>query len=270
MKLGNPTKGRLEQGTIFSCCAVDGYPRSMGWGVVITARCDLANFKAPILNYLPIVKLEDWLTNDGLGVIQSRCIAEADAEVEKLLFDLGAPKTVLLGTPVETALETLVALLDEKKQRQFIARKDKVVGKWREAHSGTAESLRTTFPKTYSGAVRELMTHRLSGYYYLCRMEPDESDSCYVVLLRQIGAMPHDLAGALPEGMRKVDAEARSPRYESFFRYSSSDDVAIPLGVIPSPHVEHLLQAFSLLFGRIGLPNTDPAHIDRFANPEVQ
>ena len=270
MKLDIPRKGRLQQGMIFSCCSVDGYAGCKGWGIVITARCDLAASKMPILNYLPVVHVTDWLKCDGFGVILSRCIAEVDAEILKLLKDLSAPETVLLATPVDVAIDALVAGLDKKSKKLFSSRAEKSIARWRIVNSRSVDvsSLREAFPKIYSAVLRELLTHRLAGYYYLPNVEYCDEDSCYVVLLRQIGSMPIDLALMLPEGAREGDVELRFSRYGQYLKFDEADEMALPLGVVPSPHVEHLMQAFGLLFGRIGLPDVDKKHIERIANPE--
>jgi len=42
-------------------------------------------------------------------------------------------------------------------------------------------------------------------------------------------------------------------------------DFAMPIGEIVSPYVEHLLQTFSHLFGRIGLPDPDRAKVDELS-----
>jgi hypothetical protein len=124
--------------------------------------------------------------------------------------------------------------------------------------------LKENFGSTYSSLIKELMTHRLAGYYYLPRVEIDQDMGCYVVLLRQIRSIPGNLAKLLPGGLRRADVLSKFPDQAGHFRWPDSASAAIPEGVIPSPHIEHLLQSFSLLFGRIGLPDTDSKHIEKY------
>lgn len=267
MKIEWPKKERLQQGMIFSNCLVPGYEGCDGWGLVITARCDLANQKVPILNYLPIVLFEDWIKEDGRDVVIGRAWAEEEGSIKSLLKDLGASETVLLGTDLTVVLARILGELDEKRRKSFEGRCAKAGSRYESftQNGGPAiEWLRSEYPKIYGAVVRELMTHRLSGFYFLPRLEPQESLGCYVVLLRQIGAMPASIASKIPAGITAAEARENLPGAAQFLNLASRDDVVMPLGVLASPFIEHLMQTFSYLLARIGLPNTDPGHINRY------
>lgn len=267
-----PLRGRLQQGMIFSNCLVPGYGSCEGWGLVITARCDLANQKVSVLNYLPVVRFEDWVKEDGRSVLLARAEAEEEASVVKLLKDLNVPESVLLGTKLPEVLARLLDGLESKQRKPFLVRCEKASSRYEEfaSHDGPSlEWLKAEFPKIYSAIVRELMTHRLPGHYFLPRLEPSEPMGCYVVLLRQIGAMPSSIASRIPMGISTACARDGIEGYEQFLSYGSKDDVAMPLGVLASPYIEHLMQTFSYLLTRIGLPNTDVAHINRYAATEA-
>lgn len=53
------------QGTVFSCAYAEDYTDTSVYGLVITARCDAAQDKAPIFSYIPVVSLPDWVLCDG-------------------------------------------------------------------------------------------------------------------------------------------------------------------------------------------------------------
>lgn len=270
MKIEWPVKGKLQQGMVFSNCLVPGYDKCDGWGLVITARCDLANEKVPVLNYLPIVRFEDWIARDGRDVVLARALAEEGGSVSKLLDDMGAPESVLLGTDLPDVLERLLEALDAKKRKSFQVRCDKASARHRQlglSGGPTINWLREEFPKLYASTVKELMTHRLAGYYFLASLEPNEPPSCYVVMLRQIGVMSARIATRLLDGITAAEVRNALDGAETLFRHESRDDVAMPIGVLASPYIEHLLQTFSYLLSRIGLPNTEAVHINRYASP---
>ena len=56
-----PKLGFLTQGTLFTCAAAEDYGGCNVHGLVITARCDVAQNKAAVFNYLPVVSLDDWV-----------------------------------------------------------------------------------------------------------------------------------------------------------------------------------------------------------------
>jgi hypothetical protein len=118
-------------------------------------------------------------------------------------------------------------------------------------------------PKLKDGLLSELAHQRLAGYYFLNRVEPDGEDCGYVALLREIQAMPRLVARAVAEGldngrfgeMCKAEPELRGRLC------IAQDDPAMPVGLLRSPNLEHLMQSFSLLFSRIGIDDPDPSYV---------
>src|SRR5690606_10340311 len=138
----------------------------------------------PILNFLPIVPFARWLSKDGRAVIQSRCSAEVDGELNNFLRELGAPATVLLGTALSDVFARLIDVLEPRKRRQYEERAAKLMRRWEVANSPTSsiDEIKGVFPKQYAAVVRELLTHKLAGYYHLCRVEQHQPEDCFVVL----------------------------------------------------------------------------------------
>jgi hypothetical protein len=56
-----PQRGAMTQGTIFSCAVAEDYRACTTRGLIITARCDVANDKVRTYNYLPVVPFSDWI-----------------------------------------------------------------------------------------------------------------------------------------------------------------------------------------------------------------
>lgn len=68
----NPRPGRLTQGSVFCGADAEDYITEPVWGAIITARCDTAHEKVPVLNYLPIVRVTDWLHVHGALIVFDR------------------------------------------------------------------------------------------------------------------------------------------------------------------------------------------------------
>lgn len=82
----------------------------------------------------------------------------------------------------------------------------------------------------------------------------------YVALLREVKHIPRELALAIASGL---DADAylalQQQQPECAGRLAvGKDDFSLPLGILRSPDIEHLMQEFSWLFGRIGIEDLDP------------
>lgn len=266
MKMEWPLRGRLQQGTVFSGCLVAGYDGRPGWGLVVTARCDLANDKVPLLNYLPVVKFSDWLELDGRASLISRASSEEEASLSQLLTDLGATESVLRSAELAVVLRELLG--EVRPGAKLAQRCERAISRnaeFAKPEGPSIEWLCEQYPKLYAGIVRELMTQRLAGYYFLPAVEPNEAPSCYVVLLRHIGSMPFEVACRIPAGISIDDVRAGFSAAVRYLCLDGEDDYVMPLGVIPSPNIEHLMQVFSSLLSRIGLPNVDSQHIEKYA-----
>jgi hypothetical protein len=98
----------------------------------------------------------------------------------------------------------------------------------------------------------------------MASIEPQGSDLGFVALVREIQAIPKDLAVAVAGGLDSDLYGSMCQSNPSFHNklLISRDDLAYPIGQMLSPHLEHLLQSFAFLFGRIGLPDPDKTYVD--------
>jgi hypothetical protein len=265
-------KGKsLTQGTIFSCSAVEGYDGCRAWGLIITAKCDVANDKVRTYNYVPVVSLDDWLHRDGRVVLAERLLADTFSSMKSILKDSGfsygildteVPKTILerlfpggSNGPKTTAGSRFKQLCDRYDLAQ--------VGRGGRPNEAVSLEIAKVAPKLKDALIRELVHQKLSGYYFLSRIEPDSDDIGHVVLVREIQAAPRDLAHAIGAGLdfhQYAEICKDNPRLMHFLQIDR-DDMAMPVGAICSPNLEHLMQCFSALFIRIGLVDPDPSYV---------
>ena len=116
--------------------------------------------------------------------------------------------------------------------------------------------------------IKDLIEHKLPGYYFLPRISPD-LDIEGVVLMREIYHIPSTVCGRIAGGLSRDDAltlDADCLRYFSF----TQDDFVMPVGEVVSPSIEHLLQSFSNLFGRIGLQDHDQTAVERVVSRDYR
>lgn len=267
MKVQQPVIGKLNQGSIFSCATADRYPDAAVHGLVITARCDMAQGKSPVMNYVPVVSFDDWMKIDGFEIARDRVEKRIRGEVVSLLKEWSIAPSVLLATDLPEVVRTYLDGLDEKARRRATERGERVLQRYallRNCNTGDVRTLADLDERIVHDIVKELMHYKLSGHYYIAGVLPEEPPACYVALLRESSFLPRDLAGAIAKGIAIESVEYRkNPSWSRWLRVKE-DDMAMPIGVLPSPHVEHLMQTFSMLFGRIGLPDTQPDHVDEY------
>jgi hypothetical protein len=263
-----PRKGPMTQGTIFTCAVAEDYLGCPTRGLVFTARCDIAHDKARVLNYLPIVSLDDWLHRDGRIILAQRLISETLGVMHGVLKDGGYSPAILDTEHPRAILDTLFPNGADGKLRQ---RFDRACGRFELASrclsSRPSETLSVSLgheaPKLREALCSELVHNNLGGFYFLRSIEPSGPDLGHVVLLREIQSVPLELALAVADGLSRELYESMCQSHPLLHNKLSiaPDDFAYPIGQVLSPHLEHLLQTFAWLFSRIGLPDPDKVYV---------
>jgi hypothetical protein len=253
----------FTQGTLFSCACAEAYPGKNVYGLVITARCDTAHGKANIINYVPVVSVEDWISVDGCVIVARRLLAEGAAGMRTALRDAGLAPEIL-----ETIdINDIVSELQKDKSRagikiaeRFLKTKDAVglAQDWLDGRSSmTGVGFLNQNRKLYFGVVRDLLSHSLSDFHFIEALEPDEDSNGYVALLREIRFVPVDVAEAVAEGLDEKGIAARfsSERWHSTIQlsFAGPDAYAMPLSTITSPDIEFIMQRLTQLFARVGV-----------------
>ncbi len=136
--------------------------------------------------------------------------------------------------------------------------------------AGLYEDFVKELPKLRDGLIKNLVHHKIGGYYFLSRLEPDGDDGGYVVLIREVQSLPRGAVHAIAEALEASilnDMCKGEPELQGRLRIGL-DDLAMPIGLLSSPNLEHLMQTFSNLFGRIGLTDPDPNEIAKLCSSQ--
>lgn len=261
---------KLNQGTIFTCGAAVDYEDCTVHGIIITARCDVANDKVRVYNYLPIVKLDDWLHRDGRVILATRMLLDSINSLRNILRDNDYSPAILDTETPRAILDGLFGIVDGRPHKSR-SKVEKLCQQYELADTAISSApasraslqVAESMPKIRDSLLKELVHQNLGGYYFLSRVEPAGEDTGFVVLLREVQVMSRELAAAVADG---IDAKqlADSPTLAASRPLAldiGPGELAMPIAILRSPHIEHLMQTFSYIFSRIGLPDPDPAYL---------
>ena len=260
-----PFLGRLTQGCIFTCANAADYPCVEVHGFVITARCDVEQEKSPVLNYLPIVPFDAWLERDGLQLFTARLRAELKGAFKSAMLDAKIPESLLVSQTVEQIVALGASQVDKSTKSALVRMTDnsQKISKLNalvDMSEVDASSIFSMNDKIAKQLIKDLITNQLTGYYFLQDIKPDSSQAGHVVLLREVSYLNWELGRAVAAGLEASAAEPLLRGQELSFH---ANTFAEPVGELRSPHVEHVMQCFSSLFGRIGLPDTPKPYIEK-------
>ena len=269
-QLRQPTYGNITQGTVFSCGFALRYNGCEVFGLTITARCDLAQQKYPVLNYVPLVKLSDWLYRDGIDILICNELNDQSGKLKHFFAQSKLSNSLLASIPLERIAEVHFPLnTGTRAQRKTAQAFHHHVCTHKEFRNMT-ESSRPNSPypwfcthrkKQVEDLVRRLSRHTVLGHYFLERIDPAElSPTAYVCLLREVATLPRVVAEQLGRGLSEQKYEELCSLQKSTNLSFQANDLAMPICEIGSPTLEHILQSFAQLFGRVGI--ADPNERD--------
>jgi hypothetical protein len=256
--------GKITQGTIFSCAQASRYTNCEVHGVTITARCDVAQQKYPVLNFLPLVQLKDWLRRDGLDILYEQELNERAGKLKGMLrkenLSEALPASISLDeiSKVHFPLDegTTAKKASSKKFWEFLVE----CNEFDEVDRQDDPDLMFMWFATNRASkveeiIRRLSRHAVLGHYFLETLSGEASGAQgYVCLLREVATLPKRVAEKLGKGLDSESyKEICGDSSRSLGLVFEADNLAMPVVQIGSPTMEHILQSFGSLFGRIGV-----------------
>lgn len=258
-----PRRKALTQGMIFSAATAEDFPDMPVSGLIVTARCDIAQGRVATFHYIPVVRLCDWLTIAGLPLLKERIAEGAYKSLRGALRRAGHPETALeLGALTEVMDAFFPEVKEYKSARaNFISQAGRIE---KSEPITTLGEMLDHFPGDLSTLVNEVANNKLTGLFFLERIEPGGDDSGYVALLREINKLPRAIATFIENGFDKEQFQKiceLHPQALSLFSLRIHDYCA-PQSQVASPYIEQLMQAFANLFARIGVEDLKKEYVD--------
>lgn len=258
--ISRPDPRELTQGTIFTCALSENYLDCDTHGLIITARCDVANEKTPIFSYIPVISYKDWMCRDGVGIVAARALANSTGEIRKSIKSAGLAESI-----IDTlSQELIVQLIGEDTSKAGKARVKKVQDNFLTIQRSTEiisqrngkvdAAFLAANSGIYKGLVKDLLGNAVADFHYLEEIEFDGRTDGYVASLREIRLMPSAVAVRILNGMTKAEFDQLGA---SGLHFKSSEDYAMPVGLLQSPYIEFLMQRITNLLARIGVTDAN-------------
>lgn len=254
MRLLNPKNGEVGQGYIFNCVRVPNYEGCSCSGIVITARCDLAHCKQSSISFLPIVSIGNWIERDFCRILAGRLIKRTQNSINEIFKKENVDNTLLKIFSVEEVIDKELKNDNKTKIRKLYSqleilqnalqsngkRFNEVQQLWKYC-SGDAKKI-----------IEDLISQKISDYYYLNDVNvTSNQDEGFVILMREYCSAPTAIFEKIVQGISSSEIKASDDLHRLLD--PDADTMCLMTGVLRSPDIEHLAQAFGNLFSRIGL-----------------
>ncbi|KAB0671151.1 hypothetical protein F6V30_00730 [Oryzomonas sagensis] len=267
-----PQDNKLHQGLIFTGAVAEEYSHCQVYGLIITARCDIAHSKVNLYNYLPIINMSDWIYVDFNSIILPKIINQIRNEMNNILTNMNLSNSILDTIPARVVYDKIIIDINNKKQRErylyLLSQLDIIDALSVKFNKNKFLELINSNSKIRDAIINDLVKHKLNGYYYIPGIGSESIDTGYVVLLREINWLPNELATKMANGLSKAEYDylvSKNKLYDNKMSFSNTDYV-MPISQMKSPYIEHIMQCFGTTFCRIGVKDTDSEHIASIAN----
>lgn len=256
-----PVIGEITQGSIFNGAKSRAYPGCKSvYGIVISPRCDIEQKKAPLYYYLPAVKMADWMKVDFPPLYIKALENEVKVGIRSVLKENRESETVLdkfSCVEVERIVRKHQPQLKPKVEEKFVVWKAIEAFK-RGGKLKDITDVDTT--KVRKNIFDELIMHKNMSFYFL----ESKTEGGFVLRMREISRLTPDMLFSLAQGIDGVLTEKEME--ENDLRQLDADDIYMPLYVVKSPFIEHIMQHFMHQFNRIGIEDVPKIHTERFTN----
>ncbi len=243
---------RLQQGAIFSGAIADGISNSQElFGLIITPRCDIANRKVSTIHYLPLVPFKLWKYEILSKLYQDIEYGKMTEKLLKFCNDNNITESLFekrynfSDADIESSIchvKGYKDILNKYKERRQIENIDYCKDKVKDWSKGKDK-------------IRELIQNKQAHYYLI---EDWRKENEYmVIMLRDVKRLDFSFAEKLEKGVGERILVEEEFHRNDVCKSDTGTMVYKLQKVVESPFLEHIMEAFSKNFCRIGIDRID-------------
>lgn len=240
--------GEITQGSIISGATSDVYGDVDIYGVVISARCAIAERKVRTYHYIPLIPFSKFKENDFIRLCVEELINDYKSKIKGLLKNNNLSMSIVDVFTPRDIQRTLQDKIHKKNKDKLIEYTD-VLAQLIDGQY-LSPQIQELIKKHYNSIISKLCKH---GYvdYYLMEGWPDSEEKYYVLLLQEIKAIPNEIFFQIPNGI-ETD-RIRTVCSKCDLSIAIDNGLYFVQAQILSPYIEHIIQRFHYNFGRIGV-----------------
>jgi len=250
---------KITQGSIFNHAFNEDFECDDDLGMLISARCDLANNKSPKYSYLPVITLKNHISFNIVSKLLTEQRSEEINKIKSLIKTEGEnPATVdLYG-----ARKSVEKLISKEKNRVkadlYLSNIDIIeqlkTKKWSEYQQSDFSIIPE---KKFKSELKNLAENKTEGFFLIDEVI-DHNDAKnplgpHVVLLREVHHMSAEVATYIQKGCNHDDLLSKNISLRPLDLKAGR--MSYVLCNVSSPFIELIMQRFSNLFTRIGVQN---------------
>lgn len=256
-----PIIGRITQGSIFNGAKSRCYPevRSL-YGIIISPRCDIEQRKAPQYYYLPVITMQDWIQVDFPPIYVAALEKDVKNGLKNVLKEFGESNTILdKFSPKE--VERVIKKHQHQPKKKVKEKLDiwKAIDSYK--HGGAFKDITSQDTSNVKKNIfDELITHKNPNFYFI----EHKNEGGFLLRMREINRLTPEMMKKLSQG---IDGQlSKNELEENDLRQLEEGEIFMPLYVVKSPFMEHIMQHFMQQFNKIGIEDVPGTFTDKFTD----
>ncbi|MFN3239475.1 MAG: hypothetical protein ACE37D_20820 [Pseudomonadales bacterium] len=258
----------ITQGSIFNYASNEDFRSGDDMGMLISARCDIANAKSEKFSYLPVIHLKKYIQFFLVPKLLQEQFKENINTIKNLVQNEGGSRDTV---DLYGAVKSIDVLIKKEKPRQkaeeILKSNQKIEQiQKKEWHQLDSKDYSVIPKKKFRQELDSLVNNKVEGVFFIDEVidfnNLNETLGPVVVLLREV----HHMNMAFSELIRKgcdhdelIQTENRSHPIDL-----APGRMSYILCNISSPYIELIMQRFSNLYTRIGVKDPSPKLVDNF------
>ncbi|MGQ3850523.1 hypothetical protein [Pseudomonas capsici] len=263
----SPKLRSITQGSIFNFARSDGYSANV-LGMVISARCDLAQLKQEKFIYVPVVKAKDWIEMTLIPKLTDELRKSLLSDMRNILKANNFSETALDTFGVDTAAQLLKGKSDEVK---FLEKSDKLSVVEQYLSLGRFDKSILN-PKLLSARIDDVVNNKSEGYFFIDEIIDYQGGNIslgsHIVILGEPRPIHQKAAQGIADGLDHEQISISDRSYDSIIK--SIGEMSYVLCNVKSPYIELVLQRFSSFYSRIGVDDPSKTIKDLLAKEVLQ
>lgn len=268
-------KNQFTQGSIIAHVRSSKYKDIKCSGVVISARCDLAQNKIKNFHYLTALPLENWIYEELYYKLIEEAISNELGGIKKILQCYKLDYDLVMEWQYDQRKRLFEKALSPKDCQHATKKLDECI-KYENMRVcvDTAEKKKKIEMFFSEKSVKECIRRLVNGAYPKFVFIPQNGyldngvmNDGLVVDLQDIYQLPIEIAYEIQNNeldFPLINDEKKIKSINQNFFFDGKDDFVIIEGVIGSPWIEYVLQQFAHSFIRIGVDNATTTEISEY------
>lgn len=241
--------GKITQGCIFNGAKSRFYQDDCDvYGIIISPRCDIEQRKAPLYYFLPVIKLDDWLHVDFPPIYVSALEKDVKNVLKNQLKSVGESDSI-----IEKFKPDDVERILKKHQAKLKKNIEEKIEIWKTIETYKLGNMPLTSITSRDASniqknlFEELISHKNPNFYFI----ESEKEKGYVIRMREISRLSPNVMFRLANGIDTKLADEELA--DNDLKQLEDNDIYMPLFVVKSPYMEHIMQHFLQQFNKIGI-----------------